>query len=85
MTDYVKENYDEERESMDRLAELERKVMKNKDVNDRNMDQFMDDYLEDQTTADMIEREEMAMDFLTEDYLDGDYQGENEENYDDYN
>ena len=85
LTSYVKEDYDDEREYMEQLAEVERKVMKNKDVTAANADQFMEDFLEDQDAAAFIEREETDMGFLTEDYMDGDYQGGEEENFGDYN
>jgi hypothetical protein len=85
LTSYVKESYDEERDYMEQLAEVERKVMKNKNATDRNADQLVDDYLEDQEAADYIDREENDIGFLTEDYMDGDYQGENEENFGEYN
>jgi len=85
LTSYVKEDYDNEREYMEQLAEVERKVMKNKDVTATNADQFMEDFLEEQEGANFIEREEANIGFLTEDYMDGDYQGGEEENYGDYN
>jgi len=84
LTSYVKENYDEEREYMDELAEVERKVMKNKNVSDRNMEQYKEDYLDDKEMTEFIDREENDIGFLTEDYMDGDYQGENEENFGEY-
>jgi hypothetical protein len=85
LTSYVKEDYDDEREYMEQLAEVERKVMRNKDVTAANADQFMEDLLEEQDAAAFIEREEADIGFLTEDYMDGDYQGGEEENYGDYN
>jgi hypothetical protein len=70
---------------MEQLAEVERKVMKNKDVTATNADQFVEDFLDEQDAAAFIEREEADIGFLTEDYMDGDYQGGEEENYGDYN
>ena len=84
LTSYVKENYDEEREYMDEIAEVERKVMKNKNVSDRNIEQYREDYLDDKEMTEFIDREENDIGFLTEDYMDGDYQGENEENFGEY-
>jgi len=84
LTSYVKENYDEEREYFEELAEVERKVMKNKNVTDRNADQYLEDYLEEADAAEFIDREENDIGFLTEDYMDGDYQGGEEENYGEY-
>lgn len=85
LTNYVKEDYDEEREYMEQLAEVERKVMKNKTVTAANADQFLEDFLDEEEAAGFIEREENNIDFLTEDYMDGDYQGGEEENYGDFN
>ena len=85
LTSYVKEDYDDEREYMEQLAEVERKVMKNKNVNAANADQFLEDFLEEQESAAFIDKEEADIGFLTEDYMDGDYQGGEEENYGDYN
>jgi hypothetical protein len=85
LTSYVMETYDEEREFTEQFAEIERKVMRNKDATDRNADQFLDDILEENEVEDAIDREDNDMGFLTEDYMDGDYQGENEEDFGDYN
>jgi hypothetical protein len=85
LTSYVKEDYDDEREYMEQLAEVERKVMKNKNVNAANAEQFLEDFLEEQESAAFIDKEEADIGFLTEDYMDGDYQGGEEENYGDYN
>jgi hypothetical protein len=85
LTSYVKEDYDDEREYMEQLAEVERKVMRNKDVTAANADQFVEDFLDEQDAAAFIEKEEADIGFLTEDYMDGDYQGGEEENYGDYN
>ena len=85
LTSYVKEDYDDEREYMEQLAEVERKVMRNKDATAANADQFVEDFLDEQDAAAFIEREEADIGFLTEDYMDGDYQGGEEENFGDYN
>ena len=85
LTSYVKEDYDDEREYFEELADVERKVMKNKNVSGRNVDQYVDDFLEEQEAADFIDAEENNIGFLTEDYWDGDYQGQEEEDFGDYN
>jgi hypothetical protein len=85
LTSYVKEDYDDEREYMEQLAEVERKVMKNKNVTGANAEQFVEDFLDEQEAANFIESEEANIGFLTEDYMDGDYQGGEEENFGDYN
>jgi hypothetical protein len=84
LTSYVKDDYDNEREYFEGLAQVERKVMRNKDASERNANLFMDDEVEASMAAQQIEDEENNIGFLTEDYMDGDYQGGEEENYDDY-
>jgi len=71
LTSYVKETYDEEREEMEKLAELERKVRKNRDVNDENIEQYVDDYLDEEERGREIDEEEYDMGGMTEDYMDG--------------
>jgi hypothetical protein len=84
LTKYVKENYDDEREAMEKLAEVERIVSKNKNVTDQNREQYVEDFLEEAGDADAIEREEYDMSRMTEDYMDGDYGGYEEENGGEY-
>jgi len=84
LTTYVKETYDEEREYMEKLAEIERQVKKNKYVTDNNLEQYLDDYMEEQETGRQIEQEEYDLNGLTEDYMDGDYFGQEEEHFEDY-
>jgi hypothetical protein len=85
LTSYVKENYDDERQEMENLASLEKKIRKNVNVTDENVNQYLEDYLEEQDMADEIEQEEYNMGNFTEDYMDGDYEGQEEENWGDYN
>jgi hypothetical protein len=85
LTTYVKESYDEEREAMEKLANIEREILnKKKGVNNNNMGQFVDDYLEEQGVAEEIERDEYGMAHMTEDYTDGNPYGDEEENQDEY-
>ena len=84
LTKYVKETYDEERDYMEKLGEIEKQVKRNKNVTDSNLEQYMEDYLEDAETANDIDREENNMNGLTEDYMDGDYFGQEEENFGDF-
>jgi len=84
LTTYVKETYDEEREFTEKLAEIENSVRRNKNVTDGNIEQFMDDYLEEADISERIDQEENNMEGLTEDYMDGDYFGQEEENFEDY-
>ena len=85
LTSYVKETYDDEREFRDEMEKTEKKIrMKNKNATDDNMDQLVEDYLE-QTDVDAdIEREENDMSRFTDDYQDGNFDGDEVENSDDY-
>jgi hypothetical protein len=82
---YVKEDYDDEREFMETMMQYEKKVT-NKKVSLEEFHDFRDDYLEEiQLEAD-IENEAYDMSHMTEDYMDGnDYEGEEVEDFEDYN
>lgn len=85
LTQYVKETYDDEREFRDEMDNLEKKIRsKNKDVTNDNIDQYMEDYLEDRDANVEIEKEEYNMDRYIDDYGDGNYEGDEVENYDDF-
>lgn len=84
LTTYVKETYDEERDFTEKLAEIENAVKRNKNVTDGNVEQYMEDYLEEADTNERINQEEYDIAGLTEDYMDGDYFGQEEENFQDY-
>lgn len=84
LTKYVKEDYDDEKKLMEQLADAERAVAKNKNVTGQNMEQYLDDFLEEEGEAAAIEEEEYDMKRMTEDYMDGDYDGAEEENYGEY-
>ena len=86
LTIYTAENYDEEREEMEKLATMERIVLRNKNTaqEEGNMDIYLDDFADEMRVAEEIEREEYDMGGLTEDYMDGDYFGGEEENWGDY-
>jgi hypothetical protein len=85
MTTYMQNTYDDERDAVQNMIELERKVRRNPDVTDSNIEQFETDFLEEQHRANEIEGDEYDMSRMTDDYMDGDYGGyeeENQENYD---
>ena len=89
LTTYVKETYDEEREFMDHMEAVERKIKsKMKGVTEENMDLYMDDALQEEARIQDIENDVNDIGFLTEDYMDGNYDAIDApelENYDDYN
>ena len=84
LTTYTKETYDEERDYMDKIGEIEKNLRKDKNVTDNNIDQYLDDILDEETNAKAIDAEEYDMSHFTEDYMDGDDHGQEEENYGDY-
>ena len=84
LTTYVPESYDADREYMEKMGEYEKNLKKNKNITDNNIDQYLDDLLDDENTAKAIDAEEYDMSHFTEDYMDGDDHGQEEENYNDY-
>jgi hypothetical protein len=86
LTQYVKETYDEERDLRDDMDKLERKLRTtNKNVTDDNIDEHVADFMEQQEIDNDIEREENNMNNFTDDYNDGNFDGDEVENYEDYN
>ena len=72
LTKYVKSNYDDERQFIDNLHQVEKNVRdSNNDVNDNNIEQYMDDYLEQMDVDNEIENEANNMEGMDEDYYDG--------------
>jgi hypothetical protein len=87
LTTYVKETYDEEREFRDEMEKTERNIRsKNKNINNDNIEQYMDDYIDERDRDAEIEREAYDMSYITEDVMEGNMDGNDapEEEYDDY-
>ena len=78
---YDMDAYDEEREYMEQFAEIENVVKKKNrnNINDMNIQQYMDDYMEEQQNGEDIEREEYNMANMTEDYMDGYIDGDEDQ------
>jgi hypothetical protein len=86
LRNYTKEGFDDERDFRDEMDKTEKTIRnKNKNVTDDNIDVYMDDELEQQDRDDEIEREEYNINGYTDDYGDGNFDGDEVENYDDYN
>lgn len=68
---YDADEYDEEREEMERRAERERKLAKTSDVTDRNKDILMDEMEADEIMVKDIERDAYDMSYMGEDDDDG--------------
>jgi hypothetical protein len=75
LTTYVKDNFDEEREDMEKMMQYEKKLAKHNSSTGQNID--MDEFMEDAFVDDEIDRENLDMSGFTGD--DGNYE---EEEYD---
>jgi hypothetical protein len=87
LTSYVKETYDEEREFVEQMLQFERKAqrkIRETNMDTTNMDIVMDDLIEETERENEIEREAYDIGGYTEDYLDGQFEGDDID-YDDYN
>jgi len=85
LTTYVRETYDEERDYMEKLGDMERALRKkNNDINDSNIDIYMTEALEQMDVEAEIDEEVYNMSALNEAEDDGDYYNEyNDTGYDD--
>jgi hypothetical protein len=85
LTTYVKETFDEERDFREEMDKIEKNLRsKNKNIGDDELDILREDFLEQRDMDDDIEREAYDMRGLTEDYDDGNFEGDEVENYGDY-
>ena len=85
--EYDPENYDQEKEMTEKIAEIEKGIRRNANVTDRNADMFFEDALAEMDTDDFVNGDEVLMGDINEDNQDGDPFGdERETDYDgDYN
>jgi hypothetical protein len=80
-----KDFYDEEQQLRDEMEKAERKIRnKNKDANDENIDILVDEYLENQRNVTDIDDDAFDMQYLGEDYYDGNYTGIDAPEYETY-
>ena len=87
LTTYDKDFYDEEQKFRDEITQAERNIRKkNYDATDENIDILLDDYMEQQQVDAEIDAEAYDMEYMNEDYFDGntDGVGAPEEEYEDY-
>ena len=78
---YDPENYDQERQLMQNIAEIERRVRaQNPEVGDDNMDIYVNDALEEFATAAEINEDVNDMSYMHDDYLDGNGYGDDDNN-----
>ena len=87
LTTLDKDFYDDEREFRDEMVKAEKNIRKrNNNVTEDNIDQLMDEYFEQNEVEQEIEREDNDMEYMNDDYYDGntDGFGAPEEEYEDY-
>ena len=70
--EYDPENYDQEKEMTEKIAEIEKGVRRNANVTDRNADMFFEDALAEMDTDDFVNGDEVLMADINEDNQDGD-------------
>jgi len=85
LTKYTKETYDDERDVMDKITEIERNVRKNTNVTDGNVDLYMEDYLEQMDADAEAEKDAYDMSNMTEDYDNGNFESDEVDDYEDHN
>jgi hypothetical protein len=87
LTTYVKENYDEEREFMEKMMNYEKQAqrkLKNSDYDATSNAFVLDDFIDEVDRDADIEREAYDIKGYTEYYMDGEFEGDEVDNYDDF-
>ena len=87
LTTYVKENYDGERDFMEKMMQYERDFSRKRSPRDQEEGENLEDYIDQSVRDQDAEKEAYDISNMTEDYMDG-YEPdgyEEEENYGDYN
>jgi hypothetical protein len=72
LTTYVAEAYDQERDFMEMMANVDKSLRKNKKYNGEKSNLDVDDFIEDAANAADIEHDAYDMSNMREDYMDGD-------------
>jgi len=81
--EYDPENYEHEKEVSRRIAEIQNGLRRTGAVDENNMAIDLEDALEDLEAQEFINRDEIQMGDIGEDYEDGDPYGDERENRDD--
>jgi hypothetical protein len=87
LTTYVKETYDEEREFMEQMLQYEKQAqqkLKQTGLDVTGGEFVLDDFIEEIERDAEIEREAYDMSGYTEYYMDGEFEGDEVDNYEDY-
>ena len=83
ITRYDSNLYDEEKEMMENILNVERELINNNEnVVERNKNQYLDDFIEQQNVDYIIEHDANDMEHMNDDYDDGHY-GADELDYED--
>ena len=72
LTTYVAEAYDQERDFMEMMANVDKSLRKNKKYNGEKSNLDVDDFIEDAANAADIEHDAYDLSNMREDYMDGD-------------
>lgn len=85
LTQYVKETYDDERELRNEMQKLENQLRKkDKNVGDHNLTEELDNYIDSLDDMNQIEHDEYDMTHMTDDYNDGNYYGDENDIFQEY-
>jgi hypothetical protein len=87
LTVYDKDMYEEEGEFRDKMEKAERLIRKrNRDATNENIDQYLEDYMENQEREEETERDAYDISYLNDDWEEGNFDGVEapEEEYQDY-
>jgi hypothetical protein len=85
LTVYQKETYDDERIQAEEFANLERELKKkNPNVNDDNIEEYMEDFIEQVKSDREIEKEEYDLSRMTENYFNGNPYGDEQDDDDEF-
>jgi len=85
LTMYDVEFYEREEKLRDEMLKAERKIRKkNKNAGDENIDILVDEYLEEKQMAADIDADAFDLEYLGEDYYDGNYTGIDAPEYENY-
>ena len=84
VADYSKNTFADDQLNRERMQIIETNVRKKSGAVDANVDQYVDDYLEEEAVDKEIEHEENDMSRIGEDYMDGDPGGDEDDGGDMY-
>ena len=84
LTTYVKETYDDEREFGEKMAQYEKIILQTSILTDKNRNSSLEEFMEQQQLDNEINDDNDIMHLMNEDYQDGNYGGDEIDNYEEY-